>query len=272
MNVRALLLLAHLRVVLIAPFFLAYCLIADIVLRTAFFLRPDMSKMRMVHWVTQGGWWMLSCGLGLRYEFDPRLRALAGRPGGVIVVANHNSPLDPLVLLLTFGPHKVRFISRPGIMRGIPLVSMAYRANESLEFGPDPRTNLANLKWLSARLNDDGGVVVIFPEGRKVADTYAKVLSFNSSILRVLSTAAPNALVLPLAVSGSHSAWPHARAFPRPRTRIKLIVADRRVSDMRSLSGKPAERETTETLEREIRMHLHNAAQENRPWTPSLTH
>ena len=109
------------------------------------------------------------------------------RTGGLLVVANHQSHLDP-PLLGVFG----------ALLRGLGTIPI----KESEGDAGAVRTSIAQLKA--------GRLVVIFPEGSRSPDGGMYSFKRGSWLLLARSGAA----VLPVAVEGCFDAWPRQRGFP----------------------------------------------------------
>ncbi len=130
------------------------------------------------------------------------------REGALLVVANHESHLDPPVVGVSVSPRHVVPIARSGlfripgfglILRGLGVISI--RENEG-----DAGALRAALATLGA-----GRCVLIFPEGSRSPD--GTLQPFKRGAWLLLSRAKCN--VLPVAVSGCFEAWPRTRMAPR---------------------------------------------------------
>jgi 1-acyl-sn-glycerol-3-phosphate acyltransferase len=133
-------------------------------------------------------------------------------PGGALVVANHPSALDPLILAAAL-PRRGVFIAAAEFLH-LPAVGWAMRT-----YGVIPvwrgQTDLSAIKDAIAAL-EAGTLVVIFPEGRvSPAGGAAKA---GAGLLAARTGAA----IVPAALVGTGRALPLGAVFPRPR-RVGVI-------------------------------------------------
>lgn len=128
--------------------------------------------------------------------------------GALLVVANHESHLDPPVVGVSVAPRHVVPIARAGlfkipvfaqVLRGLGVISI--RENEG-----DAGALRAALATLGA-----GRCVLIFPEGTRSPNGELQPLKRGAWLL--LSRAKCN--VLPVRVDGCFEAWPRTRMMPR---------------------------------------------------------
>lgn len=149
---------------------------------------------------------------GLRISSNHRLARLpVDRP--IVLVASHHSSLDMCFLLGlledTFGGRNLRFVARPGLDKGIPTISYyikqycyslsragAFKARHQKE---DKRL----MAEFSKRINQENGVLTIFPEGVKPRHLPEHSRPFITQGLSVILENMPNAVVVPLAIKGS---------------------------------------------------------------------
>jgi len=127
--------------------------------------------------------------------------------GPLILVANHQSYLDPFMLGagILLRPH---YLVWTGFMR-MPLIGRFCRAFGGLEVGhgPPARSLRAARQALA-----DGDVLEIFPEGGRSPD--GSVLPFARGFAQLARIT--GAAVLPAAIVGADGVWPPARRLPRP--------------------------------------------------------
>lgn len=144
-----------------------------------------------------------------------RLRALGVRRlpprGPVLIVANHQSYLDPPIVGTAVGHRMLDFVARRGLFERSAFMRFISRPLNCIpirEDGNDP----AAIKEILKRLGE-GRAVLIFPEGSRSRDGSMTPFKRGAALL-VKRARCP---VVPLAIDGAFDAWPrHAR---RPRVR-----------------------------------------------------
>lgn len=163
-----------------------------------------------------------SVAIGYRWYWRLRLvgdRGEIPRDGGLLLVANHSSFLDPWWLGAVFPRDIHHLITRKWFDKS-PFWNGFFRANGTVPVEDDPDATLASVKSLV----DAGGVVCVFPEGRISHD--GRIAKFHSGIAFIAaSTGAP---VLPLGIRGGYRSLPRQRRIPRP-TRIEVHAGSLRV-------------------------------------------
>lgn len=132
----------------------------------------------------------------------------SGGGGGVLVVANHQSHLDPPLIGIAMKTRHVVPIARESLFRFAPLRwvltglgCIALKDNEG---------DAGALKAAIAALKA-GRCVVIFPEGSR--SYTGEMGEFKRGAWLLISRAGCS--VLPVAVEGCFDAWPRTRPFPR---------------------------------------------------------
>ncbi len=149
----------------------------------------------------------------LRLGFAFRVDGVARIPsGGALVVANHPSALDPVVLAAAL-PRRALFIGAAEFLT-MPLVGWAMRA-----YGTIPvrrgRIDLSVVRE-AVRALEAGALVAIFPEGRispggGSPKGGAGILAARAGVPTV-----------PAAILGTARALPLGRYFPRP-SRVRVV-------------------------------------------------
>lgn len=127
--------------------------------------------------------------------------------GGVLVVSNHQSVLDPPLVGMG-SPRRMNYLARDTLFRFGPLRWLI----RSLDAIPVDRegTGLGGLKESLRRLKR-GEMVLIFPEGTRTEDGEIAPFLPGFTALAVRSGAA----ILPVAVEGAFAAWPRGCKLPR---------------------------------------------------------
>jgi len=130
--------------------------------------------------------------------------------GGVLVVANHQSNLDPpLVGMGCF--RRMNYVARLTLFGFAPFRWLI----NSLDAIPIDQEGigLSGMKESLRRLKR-GEMVLIFPEGSRTLDGRIAPFMPGFTALAVRSKAS----ILPVAIEGAFDAWPRTRRFPRPAT------------------------------------------------------
>jgi len=157
-----------------------------------------------------------------------RLRIEGGQhepcEGGVLVVSNHQSHLDP-VLVGVACRRQLNFLARETLFDFAPLGWLI----RSLGGVPINRegSGLSGLKETLKRLKRQE-MVLVFPEGTRSADGQLRPLKPGFCTLARRGKVA----VLPVAVTGAYQAWPRRRRFPRPgrvQLRFGPVITDTEV-------------------------------------------
>lgn len=171
-----------------------------------------LSRIRQCFdWLAYKASWLLCMVLCTLYI---RLRtsgvAAIPRRGGVLILSNHQSFLDPVVIGLT-SARKARFAARSSLFRFPPLG--AYLS--SLGGIPLNRDGVATsgIKE-SLRILANRDALVYFPEGTRTPD--GELLPFRKGIGLVLRRT--DAVVVFCGIAGAFDAWPREQKFPGPGT------------------------------------------------------
>jgi 1-acyl-sn-glycerol-3-phosphate acyltransferase len=126
--------------------------------------------------------------------------------GGVLVVSNHQSHFDPIVVG-TGCPRRMNYVARESLFRFPPFAALI----RSVGAFPIDREGigLGGIKESLKRLKQ-GEMVLIFPEGTRTRNGEIAPFRPGFTALAVRSKAA----ILPVAVDGAFRAWPRWRKFP----------------------------------------------------------
>lgn len=150
--------------------------------------------------------------------------------GGAILVCNHVSYMDAIVILAT-SPRPLRFVMDHRIFK-IPLLSALFKAVRAIPIAPaseDPEIMEAAYDSI-ARALERGELVCIFPEGQLTRD--GELNEFKGGIMKILErTPVP---VIPMALRGLWgSLWtrsadnPFQRSFRSgPFSKLELVVGE----------------------------------------------
>jgi 1-acyl-sn-glycerol-3-phosphate acyltransferase len=147
---------------------------------------------------------------GMVFQFRTYHRHRMPKAGGVLIVANHQSVMDPtFVGLATRRP--VSFMARESLFQG-----SRWFARFISRLGAFPlRRGAADMKALrhAVELLRAGQVVLIFPEGTRTPDGRIGVLQAGYAMLARRS----GATILPCVIEGAIDVWPRTASFARAR-------------------------------------------------------
>ncbi|HTU25236.1 MAG TPA: lysophospholipid acyltransferase family protein [Pirellulales bacterium] len=132
------------------------------------------------------------------------------REGGVLLVSNHQSHLDP-VLAGVACDRQMTTLARDTLFR-IPLFRNLINSYDAIPLDREG-VGLAGVKETMRRLKQ-GKVVLVFPEGTRTSDGQVAPLKPGFCAL-ARRTRVP---VMPVAVAGAFDAWPRWRPWPCPAT------------------------------------------------------
>jgi 1-acyl-sn-glycerol-3-phosphate acyltransferase len=148
--------------------------------------------------------------VGLMVLFGFRWRGIGSLParGPVLVVANHQSYLDPPMVGCAMKHRHFDFLARAGLFdsKWLGRLITTLHAVPVNESGGDP----ASIKEILRRL-EMGRVVLIFPEGTRTMD--GSIGEFKRGVAVILRRS--RCPVLPVGIAGAREAWPRG-GKPRP--------------------------------------------------------
>ncbi len=127
--------------------------------------------------------------------------------GPVLFVGNHQSFLDPAVFGYVmhwrlFHPLARKSLWQPGLGWVLDWIHAVPLARGEA----DMRAVKRCIQLLNA-----GSTVLVYPEGTRSPD--GQVLPFKSGLMLLIRRARPR--IVPVAIEGSHAAWPRGQALPR---------------------------------------------------------
>lgn len=161
--------------------------------------------------------------LGLVFLLVFRLRVFGASnvpdDGGVLIVSNHQSYLDPMLLGVGTG-RMLSFMARRSLFRRrwFGRLLSAFNAFPVTRGGRD----LAAVREAIRRLRS-GWCVVVFPEGTRTRDgSMGRIMPGVLSIARRAGVS-----VVPAVVAGAFEAWPRGR---RPRPRLIRVAYGPRIT------------------------------------------
>ena len=157
---------------------------------------PDRAaaRDRVVRWWARV--WLRAAGVRLQVSG----RVEPGR--AYVVVANHQSDLDPMVHLAALGPLPLRVLAKRELF-GVPLLGPAMRAVGMIDV--DRRApDLDRLNAAAGRALAGGASLLVYPEGTTTPD--GTVAAFKDGAFVI--AAANRVPILPVAVHGTGAVWP----------------------------------------------------------------
>lgn len=137
--------------------------------------------------------------------------------GPFLLVANHRSNFDPIVLLDAFSERTVTYISKPENFR-IPIVGEIVRRLGFLAIDRvDPRKAMTTIHQAVAQLTEQSVSVCVFPEGTR--SRTAKLLPFHNGVLKIAQRAK-----VPVATVTLQGTEQIGKRAPFRRTRVAVCV------------------------------------------------
>ncbi len=133
--------------------------------------------------------------------------------GGVILAANHQSFLDPVLVGLGLD-REVHYMARKELF-AVPLFNRLIRSLNAFPV----RRGSADRRALGTAVEilRSGGAVLVFPEGTRTRD--GSVGKMKPGV--VLMARMAGCPIVPVAITGANLAWPRGAVLPKP-ARIKV--------------------------------------------------
>jgi 1-acyl-sn-glycerol-3-phosphate acyltransferase len=137
--------------------------------------------------------------------------------GAAVVVANHPTYLDPVLLSLEV-KRPIRFMAWDAVFR-VPLLGAFLRAFGA--FPVDVRPGQGRKGYEKARaLLQSGELVGLFPEGKRSRTGWMEPALREGAARLALETGVP---IVPASITGAYRVWPHYQALPTPnRVRVRF--------------------------------------------------
>ena len=175
------------------------------------------------------------------------------RYGPVLLVSNHQSLFDPI--LVGLGSHHRQFFA---MARSTLFAHRVFAwLIRSLNAIPIARgtSDLRALRMCIDVLTREQAMLV-FPEGTRTRDGAAGV--FKTGVMLLVKRARPR--VVPVAIEGAFSAWPHGRQLPRATGRIAVMYGEPIEADTLIAMGEAAAlvhlHDTIEAMRQELSRRL----------------
>ncbi len=148
--------------------------------------------------------------------------------GGGLLVANHQSFLDPIFAGLGV-PREAFYMARDTLFRS-PLFGPMIRYYNAFPVRRG-KADIGAIKK-SLRILKGGGLLNVFPEGRRTTD--GKVAAMQSGV--VLMARKARVPLIPTMLLGGFKVWPRHQRFPKPGPVIVAYAAPLSVSEIAALS------------------------------------
>lgn len=152
-------------------------------------------------------YWTYFTGMTLGWSLRSAGRRRLPRTGPVLILANHQSHFDPMLIALC-ATRQLRFLARSDLFRGA-LFSRLIRA-----YGAVPIDRGFGKEGLQVGLDllNRGEAVVVFPEGERTHTGRIQPLKPGISLL-LKRVRCP---VVPVGIAGAYAAWPRHELLPIP--------------------------------------------------------
>jgi 1-acyl-sn-glycerol-3-phosphate acyltransferase len=128
--------------------------------------------------------------------------------GPVLIIANHQSFWDPLLIGVTSRRH-LSFLARKTLFRN-PAFAWVIRRLSGVPIDQEG-VGKEGIKTILKQL-EQGRAVVVFPEGERTPDGKLHPLQ-PGIVLLIKRVQAP---IVPVGIAGAYQAWPRTQRLPRP--------------------------------------------------------
>ncbi|NNM47766.1 1-acylglycerol-3-phosphate O-acyltransferase [Knoellia koreensis] len=169
----------------------------------------DLTNRLLSLW-SQG--WLFATGANVVIEGAQHLHGI----GACVVVSNHQSNLDPIVLTSTFGG-RIRILTKRELFR-VPLLGSALRTMGMVEVNRDS-PDRATIAAGAAHALDQGLPLLVFPEG--TTSRTGDLLPFKPGAFQIaIRHGVP---IIPVLVTDSREVWPAKRLKVKAAT-VRVVV------------------------------------------------
>jgi len=138
------------------------------------------------------------------------------REGAVLLIANHQSFLDPPIVSSAIRHRHTDFLARGGLFKFKPfgwVISILHASPIKQGAG-----DAGAMKATIAKMKE-GKMMLVFPEGSRTED--GEMHEFQRGIAVLLKRA--DCTVIPVGIEGAFDAWPRTRGIPRIFTK-RIVV------------------------------------------------
>lgn len=156
------------------------------------------------------GLYLITCRISIK-----GIENLPSTSRPVIIVSNHQSTYDIPIIGYLFRKNNVKFVAKSSLGKGIPTVSYnLVHGKSALVDRNNAGQSIREIFKLGKLINENNFAACIYPEGTR--SKTGKVKKFQSAGLAALLRAAPNALIIPFAISG------HAQLIKNSKIWLKI--------------------------------------------------
>ena len=196
------------------------------------------------------------------FGFRCRFAEPMPRQGGLLVLASHQSHLDPVLLWLA-SPRRLSSLARSSLFKAKSLGTVI----TLLDAVPIDResSSLGAMKAIIARLKAGKGVV-IFPEGTRTATGQLGDVKGGFAVI-ARRAGVP---IMPVAIVGAYECWPRSRLLPRTgRIRLEFgrLITPEQISEMDDATLLATYRDSLMKLDARARREFRHARPPLCGWT-----
>ncbi len=161
--------------------------------------------------------------LGTRITFKGFEKIPQNRP--LIIVANHQTLLDIVAIVVGFRKNHPKFISKIELGKGIPSVSYNLRHGGSVLIDRKNKSqSVKDILMLGKHIEKETYAACIFPEGTRTKD--GSVKTFQPAGIASLIRTAPSAVIVPLAIDGNYEIMKKGYYPMQLGSHLKFTVLD----------------------------------------------
>tara|TARA_R110002073_G_scaffold118918_5_gene259294 strand:+ start:236730 stop:237398 length:669 start_codon:yes stop_codon:yes gene_type:complete len=163
--------------------------------------------------------------------------------GAVLLIANHQSFLDPPIVGAPINHRHTDFLARGGLFKFKPfgwVITMLHSTPIKQGAG-----DAGAMKATIAKLGE-GKMMLVFPEGSRTDD--GELQTFQRGIALLLKRT--DCQVVPVGIAGAFDAWPRSRKFPKLFAK-RIVVSYGEPIDSRTLMSKGTD-EAIDTLYQQV--------------------
>ncbi|QDT88985.1 lysophospholipid acyltransferase family protein [Gimesia algae] len=176
---------------------------------------PPRSNRRNFLWILFQ--WILQGFFAIWLRYQSRGKENLPAKGGGLLISNHQSFLDPLLICLPL-TRPVSFMARDSLFR-IPILGPFMRYEFVI---PINRRTTSSQSFRAAIENiENGNYVGIFPEGTRTTD--GSVERFKPGFLALLKRT--DIAIYPIGIAGADRALPRGAYFLRPRS-VRVVFGE----------------------------------------------
>ncbi|WP_417388512.1 lysophospholipid acyltransferase family protein [Gimesia sp.] len=203
---------------------------------------PSRRNRRNLPWILFQ--WILQVLFAIWLRYQSRGKENLPAEGGGLLVSNHQSFLDPLLIGLPLN-RPVSFMARDSLFR-IPILGPFLRYEFVI---PINRRSASSQSFRAAILNiESGNYVGIFPEGTRSTD--GAVQRFKPGFLALLKRT--DSAIYPIGIAGAFRALPRGAYFLRPRP-VRVVFGEPIPADLiREYCERGAEKELLELTHQRV--------------------